>query len=106
MFSVGSGEYEIKIRGIPQTMYCKMDISPAKTYLSMTAIAKWGGAYTVEPKSEQTMQWTKAEVTYDQCMSFIRSWGNNEFMTGSGPSSGHDDYIFSRGEFPVFELCY
>ena len=81
-----------------------MDVSPAKTYLNLAATAKWGGAYSVEPESSYTMHWVKAEVTYDECMSFIWSWDNEEFMSGGGPDSGHGDYRASRGQFSIIAL--
>ena len=79
-----------------------MSVTPAKTYLEIPVISRWGDGFQgKKPSWVLERQWSKVEIKYDECLQYIESYNNDDHVTEMAqvPTSNlHDYWERSRGE--------
>ena len=90
LFDAGDDGYRvIQIRGVPMTVYCKMDGSPAGTFLDAIAMSFWeAGAQHVTPNEDVTTTFNKLSLNITRCFIFIPRNDSTFSHTQSDPGEG------------------
>ena len=94
--SGSSGTINTQIRGIDVIVYCKLDTTPAETFLELEASSLWGGGHwNIIPYQSVEFKWSKVKINITACFIFLyrEDWTfavlNNQPDLSTPPKTGY-----------------
>ena len=80
-FPVNSGNYTVRIRGREVDVHCRMEATPAETFIDLYALSEWAGSkYGDKPLTKKQTAYSKALILYDLCL-LVMDRSNTQFRT-------------------------